>query len=713
MPRLPSRNDLSGVPLRASKQVIGGVEPLAENAGAQLGQAIHSVGIVGMQKAAEMKDARDRLAEAQAESQATLGMIGAEDELSKDSDYQTITPRYEEKVKQVQTDALAGVTNPDRKKLLEQKFALDLARGKSRMTDIAGKKETNHVRATLDDTIATNREAALTTTDPVARNRLIESTAAQLEAARAGGHLSDTEAVDLRQRFTQDYALGAAEMLSPSDRVKQLSGEKPEGIFGFIPADKRQSIIDASKRQIQADADRARILEDRNRSIAREDLTYRVQDASAAYLSGQTFDKPPTEQDFHAAFKPDEAARRWQSFKTIQDVSGDIQNLHNASPAEMQAIVDRHKPAATDGFAEGQKMYQVLAHSAQQIISQRNSDPALFVAQTSPEIKQLYEAANNGDPSAAQKYATASLAEQKRLGVVQPKILPESTANQIAGMFFDQKDGGKNSAQLMTELQQQWGNAWPEVHKQLARDNKLPPAAMVIPNMSDDGAKERLARWSQVPDKVFEERLPNKSADVKDINSSIQAELSPFWNSLTLQNGGENTYNTYAEQAKKLALGYVASGKSPKDAAAQAYQETVGHAYEFGPSYRVPKMEMPGQVFQGADFALRNAEKLEVAPFRSVAGLTADQSAAATIRAVKDHGVWATNDDESGLNLYVEGSNGLNAVRDKSGRQISLTWDQLRGKAAEAKTRGPQQVPDNWSAPGKGSYWETNPGRTN
>lgn len=684
MPRLPTRNDLSGVPLRTSRQVVGGVQPLAEQAGAMFGQAIQGVGLAGMQKAAEMKDARDRLAEAQAESKAALGMITAEDELANDDDYQTIVPRYEERIKQVHASALESVTNPDRRKLLEQKFALDLARGKSRMTDIAGKKETNHVRATLDDTIAANREAALTTTDPVARNRLIESTGAQLEAARAAGHLSDTEAVDLRQRFTQDYALGAAEMLSPAERIQQLSGEKPVGVFGYIPADKRQSIIDASKRQLQADADRARIMEDRNRSIAREDLTYRIQDASAAYLSGQAFDKPPTEQDFRAAFKPEEADRRWQSFKTIQDVSGDIRNLHNASPAEMQSIIDRHKPAATDGFAEGQKMYQVLAQSAQQIMAQRNADPALFVVQSDPNIKRLYEAANDGDSAAAQQYAINSLAEQKRLGIAQPKILPEGTANQIAGLFFDQKEGGKNSAQLMTELKQQWGKAWPDVYKQLARDNKLPPAALVIPNMSDEGSKERLARWSQVPDKVFEERLPNKSADVEDIDSTLREQLAPLWSSLSMQNGGESTYNTYVEQAKKLALGYAADGNTkPKDAAARAYQETIGHAYEFGPSYRVPKTELPAQVFEGAARALHNVDTLDVQPFRSVGGLTDQQAGAATLRTIKENGVWATNSDESGLNLYVEGNNGLNAVRDKSGKQIMLTWQQLRDRGME------------------------------
>lgn len=453
-------------------------------------------------------------------------------------------------------------------------------------------------------------------------------------------------------------------------------------IADFIPSDKRQNLLDGALREKRAEEDRQRILADRERALFREDLSFRIQDASAAYLSGQNFPDAPTQADFRRAYDDNTSARRWQSFKTLQDASADIRNLYAASPAERQAILAKNQPVAGDGFAEKEKIHSLLMQTNNRITQLQNSDPAAYVAQFNPSIAQSYqEAISSGDKGAIAKYAMQSLAEQRRLGIAEPMILPKAASAEIAQSFFNQQEGGQNAAKLMDALEEQWGPAFPKVYEQLAKENKLPPSALVIPNMSDKGSQERLARWSLVDDKVFEDRLPDKNQTIKAIRNEIATQTSPFWNSLAVQNGGENTFNTYASQLYKLSLGYAASGKTPSDAVEQAYQETIGHAYDFGPSFRVPKTESPSDVMLGAQYLTNHPDQLGAASFPSASGLTAEQAKRATHDVIRNNPVWVTNSDETGLTLYAQGNNGLNLVRKTNGQPITMTWEELRNAA--------------------------------
>ena len=241
---------------------------------------------------------------------------------------------------------------------------------------------------------------------------------------------------------------------------------------------------------------------------------------------------------------------------------------------------------------------------------------------------------------------------------------------------------GANAAQVIDGLSKQWGTHWPQVYAQLAADDKLPPTALVIPNMSDPFSKERLARWSTPAEaKGIKERLP--AGAEKDIEGKLQSQNEAFFNTLTYQEGGGKTYGAILGAQKTLAMGYMAQGKGASDAARQAFDETVGHAYQFEGTMRIPKAEQPEQVIGGARLTLNAADKfdLQLPPARP--GMTPAATRSAWVDVVKNRGFFVVNGDESGVQLYVtantpSGPQGVAQVLDHEGRPMSFSWSQLR-----------------------------------
>lgn len=420
-------------------------------------------------------------------------------------------------------------------------------------------------------------------------------------------------------------------------------------------------------------------------SVQRTGLERWEQDANAMALAGKVPPNVPSRESYVAAFGPIEGALRYRTnVEEVVTTGQAIARLQTASPAEREQIIAAAKPVEGEGFAAGARHQQALVQAAQIIEKQLKDDPASYVGRNSPRVKAAFDALRAAPPennrAQLDAFAAESIAEQKRLGVLYPQLLTDDQAAKIAQQFSEQKEGGVNAAKLIDGLEQQWGAHFPTVYRQLQKDQKLPPAALVIPNMKDYGSKERLARLSMVDDKVLRERL--QPGEQKDVEAALLSKMEPFWNTLSYQGGGERTYSTVRAQAEKLALSYVASGKSVKDAATQAFEEVAGWKYQFESSYRIPRSEIPEQVTRGVQALQYRLHELPTMPPPAPAGMRQTDVAAQWTDALKKNAVFVTNGDESGVVLYVRGSGGLAPVRSPGGQQIGFTWSQLRQEAA-------------------------------
>ena len=445
--------------------------------------------------------------------------------------------------------------------------------------------------------------------------------------------------------------------------------------------------IDQGFRRLEAEARQRQIEARQLQAINRMELSSRVQDASAAYSQGLDFENPPSFADFKAAYG-DKADEEYKSFAKIQEVAPAIREFATASPEERQEILTKFQPGkggiATEGFKEDSQLYQHLTGVALGLVKQQQTDPAAYVAKYSPIVQQAFTTAQEeGTPEAYQAYAAATLAEQQRLGVMQPQLLPKQAADQFVASFNQQIQGGENAAMLIEQEAQKWGKDFPAVLQQVG--NKLPPEAQVIATGLPKDVAERMASVAIIPDKDLDVALEKGRKD--EINQSVQDALGPFAESLQGQSGGDKFYANMYRAAVKTAKTYVIRGESPKDAARRVVDAMVNDKYDFFGTYRVPKTLDTSAVSRGAERTLQTIKPEELMALPGFEGVSDDQNAKQLHDALQSSGQWVPTNDESGLALTLNGYQ----VLGKDGKPIVRSWDDLQMQGMEES--GTYRVP--------------------
>lgn len=328
---------------------------------------------------------------------------------------------------------------------------------------------------------------------------------------------------------------------------------------------------------------------------------------------------------------------------------------------------------AGEGFKEDSQLYQHLTSIGVGLMKQQQADPAAYVAKYSPTVQRAFATAQqDGTPESYQAYARTTLAEQQRLGVQQPKLLPDAAADQLAASFNSQLNGGENAATMIEQQQELWGKEFPAVLQQIG--NKLPAEAQVIATSLPKDLAERMASVANIKDSDLNAGLQKGQKD--DIVLSVQAAMVPFAESLQGQSGGINTYSTMYKAALRTTTSYVLGGDNPKDAASRVVGGMLNDKYDFFGTYRVPKTQDTEAVSRGANQEIRQIKPDELMPIPGFAGVTEEQNLKQLHDALQSGGQWVPNDDESGLSLTLNGYR----VRGKDGQPITRTWADLQQK---------------------------------
>lgn len=445
--------------------------------------------------------------------------------------------------------------------------------------------------------------------------------------------------------------------------------------------------IDQGFRRLEAEARQRQVEARQMQAINRMELSSRVQDASAAYSQGLDFDNPPSFADFKAAYG-DKAKDQYDSFAKIQSIAPAIREFATATTEERQQILGKFQPAkdgtAGDGFKEDSQLYQHLTSVGVGLLKQQQTDPAAYVAKYSPVVQKAFsDAQEAGTPEAYQAYANATLAEQQRLGVAQPKLLSDAAADQFAAQFNQQIEGGENAATMIEQQAQLWGASFPSVLQQVGK--KLPAEAQVIATGLPKDIAERMAGVAKLKDKELSAGLQKGQQD--EIGQSVQQAMQPFAESLQGQAGGIGTFSTMYKAAVRTATSYVLQGESPKDAAQKVVNGMVNDKYDFFGTYRVPKTLDTNAVSRGAEEALKSITPEELMPLPGISGVAETENARQLHEALQAGGQWVPTNDESGLALTLNGYR----VRGKDGKPLVKSWAELQqqGLTTPAKSGAP------------------------
>lgn len=538
----------------------------------------------------------------------------------------------------------------------------------------------------------------------------------QLETSMQGAALDyqDPAKVDgYRQKIDAVLAsraqrLGLSPEAAQAERLSTVSGmstaviqrmlvDSPQKAKGYFDSFKDQmtaedqirasSGIDQGFRRQEAEARQRQVEARQLQAISRMELSSRVQDASAAYSQGLDFQNPPSFADFKAAYG-DKAEDQYKSFAKVQAIAPAIREFATATPEERQEIMGKFQPAkdgvAGEGFKEDAQLYQHLTSVGVGLIKQQQTDPAAYVAKYSPVVQRAFSVAQEENtPEAYQAYATATIAEQQRLGVAQPKLLPDAAADQLAANFNNQLNGGENAATLIEQQQELWGKDFPAVLQQVG--NKLPAEAQVIATILPKDLAERMAGVANIKDTELNAGLQKGQKD--EIGQAVQQAMQPFAESLQGQSGGISTFSTMYKAATRTATSYVLQGESPKDAAQRVVDGMVNDKYDFFGTYRVPKTLDTNAVSRGAEEALKLITPDELMPLPGIGGVTETENARQLHEALQSGGQWVPTNDESGLALTLNGYR----VRGKDGKPLVKSWAELQqqGLTAPAKSGAP------------------------
>ncbi|QBF27154.1 hypothetical protein EXN22_16185 [Pseudomonas tructae] len=358
--------------------------------------------------------------------------------------------------------------------------------------------------------------------------------------------------------------------------------------------------------------------------------------------------------------------RNLGKFDTPEHATAYAEVLHND---QARQYVDG-APTVGEGFREDSQLYRHIVSVGAGLLKEQQQDPAGYAARYSAPVRQaLANAQQAGTPEAYKAYADATIAEQSRLGVQAPKLLPDASADQIAASFNSQVAGGENAATLIEQQQAQWGSNFPLIAQQLGK--KLPQEAQVIATGLPKDLSERMASVANLSEEDLKKGLGKGVAT--NVSAAVQTAMAPFAKSLQGQAGGIETFNTMYNAAYKAALSYARQGGDPQKAAQKVVNGMVNDKYEFFDTYRVPKALNTAAVKRGAERALELIDADDLALLPGLRGVPADVNLEQLREAVVAGGQWVPNNDESGLSLTLNGYRLLG----KDGKPITKTWDEL------------------------------------
>jgi len=412
----------------------------------------------------------------------------------------------------------------------------------------------------------------------------------------------------------------------------------------------------------------------------RQSLGDQLQDIHAAAQMGVPVTQVPPRAVLEAVFGKYEGGQKYETAQKMADLSVEVNALHDLSAEDLYQQTTQYKPVKVEGAAEAAQITQFMSGRVQQILQERDKDPAGYLVRHSPAVAQAWDNfEQSGDEASRAAYLKTVRAERERLQIPGDDILPDTYAQGVADRL-NTADAQK-LATLIEREAQTWGADWPAVQGQLA--GKISDTAAVISSGIPRGAAVQLAATANLKENELKALLP-PGTTWPAVEAAVDQTFESFKSSLPIE--AAQTWNAFRDSGTRLAVQYMHQGMSQSNAIDKAYKDLVrDQIVEFRAApFRVPPTENKEQIETGA----RQAVQEFVTPPGTVipsGAFTAEEYQSQLQDYVRENGYWVTRPDAKGLRLYVDG--GPLAGVDGP---VQYTWEQLRtygDKGAEASRK--------------------------
>lgn len=494
-----------------------------------------------------------------------------------------------------------------------------------------------------------------------------------------------------KQELT-DYAMGSMSR----DAVLGLIQRDPRGTLKFLntqpgktgvpsiealTADDRiqmRNAAEAEVRRLEAEA-KSRLTE------AQQAMKDQLRDIGAAAQNGITVTNIPEAATLKALFGEYEGQQLYEGAQRAAGLSNKVATMHTLSTPELIKQASEAVPKQVQGAADQAQVASFIAGRTEAIVRQRAQDPAGYLVQYSPSVKEAWarfsQTQGPDQEAATENYLRAVRAERERLGIPGADVLPNVYAQAVADEINTAQTGEALATTIEREAER-WGSAWPQVYGQLAP--KMTDTALVIGSGIPRSAATALTSLAQMKDSELKALLP-PSTKWTDVQSTVDSRLEDFQRSFPAE--GARTYGAFREAATRLTVRYMQQGASRGDAASKAYQDLVGSQYQMadfrGVTIRTPVTIDADAVADGARLAVEGfAPQSDAIAVPPGAGLTAEDYIAQYTAYVREHGYWVTRPDGAGLRLYLDGGPVV-----AGGVPVERTWEELQALNAAAETK--------------------------
>lgn len=507
----------------------------------------------------------------------------------------------------------------------------------------------------------------------------------QLTAIAASG-LPDqarAELAEMHRATIADAAVLGLIRRDPRAALAELNNEQSANTaVQSLTFDARQRLRSAAEQEVRRLDAEAKA----NLTEARQAMADRLRDMQVAAAYGLPVEAPP-KAVLVQLFGQHEGEQRHKQAQMLVGLSRDVAGIQQLSAEELITKLSEYQPKQVEGAADQEQMRSMFAGSVQQIIQQREKDPAGYMLANSRPVQQAWEAVARGDADAAQRYLSTVRAEKERLGVQSDAVLPQAYAGQLVNEIASLPAEGQ--VDRIQEEASRWGAAWPAIYGQIAKD--LPDTAAVIGSGIPSAAATSLAAMSGLKSNELQALLPPsvKMTDVKDI---VASEFEDFVASMPIE--AARTTTAMLEAAERLTVKYMADGMNRGNAARKAFKDLIGSQYELR-HFRGTTMRLPAQLDADAleagarDIVSKFAVDSTMVVVPPGAALTAEEYAGRLQELIRERGYWVTNPSSTGLRLYLEGQ-----PVERAGKPVDVAWSDLlmRGKSVPAEF-GPTPYP--------------------
>ena len=432
----------------------------------------------------------------------------------------------------------------------------------------------------------------------------------------------------------------------------------------------------------------SRLKQDEARMRAEADRVLR--DATAMHKDG-IVDPVELKPEFFTSTYGADGARMHAEYTRSRDMGSDIAGFKTQSQAEIMGEIQKDQPVPGAGYASADERQSVRIQAAQRILQAREADPAGYVAQTNDSVRKLRTAIDNPQtpadqrPGMVQQYVRESLSEQQRLGIQAPRILTPGQSDAIAKRAMSAARP-EDSANLIAGLEAEYGQEFfPKVFAELVKDKKISGELLLIPNLPSQTAREAVSRLARVKESDLTAGLDLDGQKV--VKEAVTAKLEEFAKAVPMMTEqATGVINSYESSMRKLAFSFVAGGMKPAEAAEQAHSMLLGH-YQFDGTMRVPTSVNLRETKRGAGFMLDN-DLAGIDVPRDLAGARKpEESASEWASTVQSRPMWFTRDDDGGLDLYAQGTNGVRYRVTRGGKPVTYSWPDLAGRVSTGKGR--------------------------